>query len=147
MCFSDIIYITFPKYDFFHNHQEKSKKSASYQQIATKSTVNYKLLFPQAVPSRKIWRRPLWSANLRAQRFRAPEGGYILPFSRRVSVPCEGNRKGRKAYRGLVRMWSSPCRRDGEVEKRPYYFTLHYLGKLCVQLFLFQSVSQSTHGL
>ena len=44
MCFSDIIYITFPKYDFFHNHQEKSKKSASYQQITTKSTVNYKLL-------------------------------------------------------------------------------------------------------
>ena len=35
----------------------------------------------------------------------------------RVSVPCEGNRKGRKAYCGLVRMWSSPCRRDGEVEK------------------------------
>ena len=32
----------------------------------------------------------------------APEGGYILPFSRRE---------------GLVRMWSSPCRRDGEVEK------------------------------
>ena len=26
---------------------------------------------------------------------------------RRVSVPCEGNRKGRKAYCGLVRMWSS----------------------------------------
>ena len=46
----------------------------------------------------------------------APEGGYILPFSRRVSVPCEGNRKGRKAYCGLVWMWSSPCRRDGEVE-------------------------------
>ena len=38
-------------------------------------------------------------------------------FLRRVSVPCEGNRKGRKAYCGLVRMWSSPCRRDGEVEK------------------------------
>ena len=44
MCFSDIIYITFPKYDFFHNHQENHKKSASYQQITTKSTVNYKLL-------------------------------------------------------------------------------------------------------
>ena len=58
-----------------------------------------------------------WSANLRAKRFRAPEDGYILPFSRRVSVPCEGNRKGRKAYCGLVKMWSSPCRRDGEVEK------------------------------
>ena len=40
-------------------------------------------------------------------------------FLRRVSVPCEGNRKGRKAYCGLVRMWSSPCRRDGEVEKIP----------------------------
>ena len=47
----------------------------------------------------------------------APEGGYILPFSRRVSVPCEGNRKGRKAYCGLVWMWSSPCRRDGKIEK------------------------------
>ena len=64
---------------FLRNHQEKSKKSASYQQITTKSTVNYKLL----------------TVNY----------------------------------------------------KRPYYFTLHYLGKLCVQLFLFQSVCQSTHGL
>ena len=45
------------------------------------------------------------------------EGSYILPISRRVSVPCEGNQKVRKAYCGLVRMWSSPCRRDGEVEK------------------------------
>ena len=44
MCFSDIIYITFQKYDFFHNHQENHKKSASYQEITTKSTVNYKLL-------------------------------------------------------------------------------------------------------
>ena len=44
MCFSDIIYITFQKYDFFHNHQENHKKSATYQQIATKSTVNNKLL-------------------------------------------------------------------------------------------------------
>ena len=35
-----------------------------------------------------------------------------------VSVPYKGNRKGRKAYCGLVRMWSSPCRRDGEVEKQ-----------------------------
>ena len=24
------------------------------------------------------------------------KGGYILPISRRVSVPCEGNRRGRK---------------------------------------------------
>ena len=74
------------KVEFSRNHQENHKKSASYQQITTKSTVNYKLLtvnykqlFPggpiphnmaraliiasssplQAVPSRKIWRRPL----------------------------------------------------------------------------------------
>ena len=51
------------------NHQENHKKSATYHQITTKSTVNYKLLtvnykllFPtsasynKAVPSRKIWR-------------------------------------------------------------------------------------------
>ena len=31
---------------FLRNHQENHKKSASYQQITTKSTVNYKLLFP-----------------------------------------------------------------------------------------------------
>ena len=43
--------------------------------------------------------------------------GRLHPFSRRVSVPCEGNRKGRKAYWGLVRMWISPCRRDGEVSE------------------------------
>mgnify|MGYP007072587152 CR=1 FL=1 len=29
---------------FLRNHQENRKKSASYQQITTKSTVNYKLL-------------------------------------------------------------------------------------------------------
>ena len=31
---------------FLRNHQENHKKSASYQQITTKSTVNYKLLSP-----------------------------------------------------------------------------------------------------
>ena len=78
--------------------QEIYKLSANYYKINCELlTVNDKLLFPM--------------------RFRAPEGGYILPFSRRVSVPCKGNRKGRKAYCGLIRMWSSPCRRDGEVEK------------------------------
>ena len=46
-----------------------------------------------------------------------PQTAKHISFLRRVSVPCEGNRKGRKAYCGLVRMWSSPCRRDGEVEK------------------------------
>ena len=29
---------------FLRNHQENHKKSANYQQITTKSTVNYKLL-------------------------------------------------------------------------------------------------------
>ena len=33
--------------------------------------------FPQAVPSRTTWRRPLWSDNLIAKRFRAPEGGFL----------------------------------------------------------------------
>ena len=32
------------KVEFSRNHQENHKKSASYQQITTKSTVNYKLL-------------------------------------------------------------------------------------------------------
>ena len=37
---------------------------------------------------------------------------------RRVSVPCEGNRKGRKAYCGLVRMWSSFWQKgDGGIRK------------------------------
>ena len=37
---------------------------------------------------------------------------------RRVSVPCEGNRKGRKAYCGLVRMWSSLwLKGDGGIRK------------------------------
>ena len=31
---------------FSRNHQENHKKSASYQQITKKSTVNYKLLSP-----------------------------------------------------------------------------------------------------
>ena len=52
-------------------------------------------------PSRIIWRRPLCPANLRAQRFRAPEGGYIPnPYGRdlglgyRVRTPSsqEGDR-------------------------------------------------------
>ena len=52
----------------------------------------------------------------------APEGGYILPFSRRVSVPCEGNRKGRKAYCGLVRMWSSLwLKGDGGIRKNSFF--------------------------
>ena len=44
---------------------------------------------------------------------------------RRVSVPCEGNRKGRKAYCGLVRMWSSLwLKGDGGIRKKtPHLFS------------------------
>ena len=41
---------------------------------------------------------------------------------RRVSVPCEGNRKGRKAYCGLVRMWSSLwLKGDGGIRKNSFF--------------------------
>ena len=40
-----------------------------------------------AVPSRTIWRDLWWSANLIAQRFRAPEGGYIPnPYGRDLGL-------------------------------------------------------------
>ena len=43
-------------------------------------------------------------------------------FLRRVSVPCEGNRKGRKAYFGLVRMWSSLwLKGDGGIRKNSFF--------------------------
>ena len=43
-------------------------------------------------------------------------------FLRRVSVPCEGNRKGRKAYCGLVRMWSSLwLKGDGGIRKNSFF--------------------------
>ena len=43
-------------------------------------------------------------------------------FLRRVSVPCEGNRKGRKAYFGLVRMWSSLwLKGDGGIRKDDFF--------------------------
>ena len=46
------------------------------------------------------------------------KGGYILPILRRVSVPYKGNRRGCKDYwrEAWWERWSSPCRRDGEVE-------------------------------
>ena len=44
----------------------------------------------KTVPSRITWRRPLWSANLIAQRFRAPEGGYILSFLRKERLGEKG---------------------------------------------------------
>ena len=46
-------------------------------------------------------------------------------FLRRVSVPCEGNRKGRKAYCGLVRMWSSLwLKGDGGIRKNRTFVTI-----------------------
>ena len=43
-------------------------------------------------------------------------------FLRRVSVPCEGNRKGRKAYCGLVRRWSSLwLKGDGGIRKNSFF--------------------------
>ena len=57
----------------------------------------------KAVPSRTIWRRPLMVRQ---------------PYS--VAVPSTGGRlhplvpEEREAWR---ERWSSPCRRDGEVEK------------------------------
>ena len=49
--------------------------------------------YNKAVPSRKTWRRPLWSANHKAKRFRAPEGGYILSSLRFLS-PANGGTEG-----------------------------------------------------
>ena len=56
----------------------------------------------KAVPSRKTWRRPLMVRQ---------------PWS--VAVPSTGGRLHPRFLRkrGLGRKWSSPCRRDGEVEK------------------------------
>ena len=56
----------------------------------------------KAVPSRKIRRRPLMVRQ---------------PYS--VAVPSTGGRLHPRFLRkrGLGRKWSSPCRRDGEVEK------------------------------
>ena len=53
-------------------------------------------------------------------------GGRLHPsFLRRVSVPCEGNRKGRKAYCGLVRMWSSLwLKGDGGIRKNRTFVTI-----------------------
>ena len=86
-------------YAFFFNPPRKSqeicKLSANYHKTSTSIILS---TFSKAVPARTTWRRPLWSDNLIAKRFRAPEDGYILPFSRRVSVPCEGNRRGLKDY-------------------------------------------------
>ncbi len=57
---------------------------------------------PQAVPSRIIWRRPLVVRQ---------------PYS--VAVLSTGGRLHPRFLRkrSLGRKWSSPCRRDGEVEK------------------------------
>ena len=60
----------------------------------------------KAVPSRIIWRRPLWSANLIAQRFRAPEGGYILSSLREERLGEKGGaffngKEGRDDFRKM----------------------------------------------
>ena len=59
----------------------------------------------KAVPSRTIWRRPL--------KVRQPQSVAVLSTGGRLH-PSFLRREG------LVRMWSSPCRRDGEVEKTPF---------------------------
>ena len=60
----------------------------------------------KAVPSRTIWRRSLMVRQ---------------PYS--VAVPSTGGRLHPRFLRkrGLGRRWSSPCRRDGEVEKTPFF--------------------------
>ena len=61
----------------------KSHRFHRFTQISSKlspSAMKPEASCPQAVPSRKIWRGLWCPANLRAKRFWAPEGGYILPF-------------------------------------------------------------------
>ena len=74
---------------FPRNHQENQKKSASYQPITTKSTVNFncKLLFLGGPIPQNLAQTFDWSANLIAQRFRAPEGGYLPnPYGRDLGL-------------------------------------------------------------
>ena len=64
------------------------------------------MVYNLAVPSRTIWRRPLMVRQ---------------PYS--VAVPSTGGRLHPRFLRkrGLGRRWSSPCRRDGEVEKNSFF--------------------------
>ena len=45
------------------------------------------------VPSRKTWRRPLWSATLIVQRFCAHQVGYIFSSRNGLLPPIKGNGK------------------------------------------------------
>ena len=64
-----------------------------------------------AVPSRTIWRDLWWSANLRAKRFWAPEGGYIPnPYGRdlglgyRVRTPS--SQEGDRGVETKLTLWT-----------------------------------------
>ena len=68
---------------------------------------------------RKAWLEVELSLQERRRGRKFSTVGRLHPSRlRRVSVSCEGNRKGRKAYCGLVRMWSSFwLKGDGGIRK------------------------------
>ena len=81
----------------------RSQRAISLQHVGSSTAnynkINYKLStinsLPPAIPARighksvLIWRRPLWSANLRTQRFRAPSRA-VTSFLLRFLSPTRG---------------------------------------------------------
>ena len=77
-------------------------------------------LYIHAVPSRITW-RDLWLVRQPYSVAVLSTGGRLHPRFLRFLSPTRGTEGVVKTIeRGLGRKWSSPCRRDGEVEKSLY---------------------------